>query len=161
MDLPADKKQAVLGSSDEKKRLMLRDQDKQLQAVPTKFYLSKFAYVLEADTVKVRVWGPERGKRLWVCAGVRFVSNFEEILMVVCIRDGCVYTTRVVYVPVASREDHLFNPHDACCVHSQSFPWIMWYKNHTQAHSLGGILVYMHVVAASSINELSTVTTAL
>lgn len=56
MDLPADKKQAVLGSSDEKKRLMLRDQDKQQQAVPTKFYLSKFAYVLEADTVKVSLW---------------------------------------------------------------------------------------------------------
>lgn len=54
MDLPDDKKQAVLGSSDEKKRLMLRDHNKQLQAVPTKFYLSKFAYVLEADTIKAR-----------------------------------------------------------------------------------------------------------
>ena len=54
MDLPADKKQAVLGMFVmRQKRLMLRDQDKQLQAMPTKFYLSKFAYVLEADTVKV------------------------------------------------------------------------------------------------------------
>ena len=54
MDLPDDKKQAVLGSSDEKKRLLLRDHHKQLQEVPIKFYLSKFAYVTEADTMKVR-----------------------------------------------------------------------------------------------------------
>ena len=53
MDLPDDKRQVVLGSSDEKKLMMLRDHHKQTNQMPPKFYLSKFAHVMEAESTKV------------------------------------------------------------------------------------------------------------
>lgn len=56
MDLPDDKKQVVLNSSEEKKRLMVRDHRRQTNhTLPPKFYIAKFAHVLEADNPKVMV----------------------------------------------------------------------------------------------------------
>ena len=52
MDLPDDKKRQVLGSSDEKKWMMIRDHQRQAHQSPPKFYLTKFSYVMESD-VKV------------------------------------------------------------------------------------------------------------
>lgn len=55
MDLPDDKRQAVLGSSDEKKLMLLKDHHRQNNQMPPKFYLSKFAHVMDAESPKVRV----------------------------------------------------------------------------------------------------------
>ena len=53
MDLPDDKKQVVLGTSEEKKRLMVRDHLRQTNQMPPKFYIAKFSHVMEAENVKV------------------------------------------------------------------------------------------------------------
>ena len=53
MDLPDEKRQVVLGSSDEKKLMLLRDHNKQTHQLPPKFYLAKFAHVMDADSPKV------------------------------------------------------------------------------------------------------------
>ena len=53
MDLPDDKKQAVLGTSEEKKRLMVRDYLRQTNQMPPKFYIAKFSHVMEAENAKV------------------------------------------------------------------------------------------------------------
>ena len=55
LDLPDDKKSVVLNSSEEKKRLMVRDHNRRQthHQFPPKFYISKFAHVLEAENIKV------------------------------------------------------------------------------------------------------------
>lgn len=54
MDLPDDKKRAVLLTSDDKKRLMVRDHRRQTNhQLPPKFYISKFSHIMEAENSKV------------------------------------------------------------------------------------------------------------
>lgn len=56
MDLPDDKKQAVLQSSDDKKWQMVRDNTRRRYEHPPSEYLTKLGYVMEAD-------GPRKAKK--------------------------------------------------------------------------------------------------
>lgn len=53
MDLPEDKKQAVMNSSMEKKWQMIKDMEKRRPEVPPKEYLGKFKSVMEEENLKV------------------------------------------------------------------------------------------------------------
>ena len=54
MDLPDDKKVAVMNSSEAKKRLMLQDlQQRHSQEMPPRFYLAKFEHVMDTESPKV------------------------------------------------------------------------------------------------------------
>lgn len=52
MDLPDDKKQVVLESSDDKKWQMVRDNTRRRYQHPPSEYLSKLGHVMEADTAR-------------------------------------------------------------------------------------------------------------
>ena len=56
MDLPGDKKQAVLQSSDDKKWQMVRDNTRRRYEHPPSEYLSKLSYVMDAD-------GPRKARK--------------------------------------------------------------------------------------------------
>ena len=53
MDLPEDKKQAVMNSNAEKKWQMIKDMEKRRPQLPPKEYLSKFKSVMEEENIKV------------------------------------------------------------------------------------------------------------
>ena len=53
MNLPEDKKQAVMDSSVEKKWQMIKDMEKRRPQLPPKEYLSKFKSVTEEENLKV------------------------------------------------------------------------------------------------------------
>ena len=52
MDLPDDKKQAVLQSSDDKKWQMVRDNTRRRYEHPPSEYLSRLRHVMEAESLK-------------------------------------------------------------------------------------------------------------
>lgn len=52
MDLPEDKKQAVMNSNAEKKWQMIKDMEKRRPQLPPKEYLSKFKSVMEEENIK-------------------------------------------------------------------------------------------------------------
>ena len=53
MNLPEDKKQAVMESSVEKKWQMIKDMEKRRPQLPPKEYLTKFKSVMEEENLKV------------------------------------------------------------------------------------------------------------
>lgn len=54
MNLPEDKKQAVMESSVEKKWQMIKDMEKRRPQLPPKEYLNKFKSVMEEESLKVQ-----------------------------------------------------------------------------------------------------------
>ena len=56
MDLPEDKKQAVMESSIEKKWQMIKDMEKRSPQLPPKEYLNKLKSVMAEENLKVCVY---------------------------------------------------------------------------------------------------------
>ena len=54
MNLPEDKKEAVMNSSIEKKWQMIKDMEKRRPQLPPKEYLNKFKSVMEEENLKVQ-----------------------------------------------------------------------------------------------------------